>query len=163
MVTSPLIQAILDGKIDTVRSLIRTNPEMLGVCSEIGSFPYQIAVNNGLANQQTTLLRAKAPGSENFAHYSELLINYLGDISEGYACAGWLYDIEFIVWKIVFTNESVSDDYYGFNKIDDETKEDLHFLSQKAKGWAAWREEDHNAVFVSVEEWEKIWNERNFS
>lgn len=62
MITSPLIQAILDGKINVVRNLIKSNPEMLEIRSETGSLPYKIAVNKGLANQQTALLRAKAPG-----------------------------------------------------------------------------------------------------
>ncbi len=154
---------MLDGRIDEVRSLIKSNPEMLGIRSEIGSLPYQIAINKGLANQQTALLRAEAPGSENFTEYPDLIIHYLGDISEDYACAGWLFDIEFIVWKIAFENQSVADEPYGFNKIDEETKEDLRFLSQKAEGWAVWRDEDPEPVFIPLERWEKIWNERNFN
>ena len=72
---SSLIKAVLDGRIDKVRNLIKSNPEMLGIRSEIGSLPYQIAVKKGLANQQTALLRAEAPGAENFTNYSDLLVH----------------------------------------------------------------------------------------
>jgi hypothetical protein len=159
MITSPLIQAILDGRINMVRDLIRNNPEMLGIRSEIGSLPYQIACNKGLVNQQTALIRANAPGSENFKAYSALLIDYLSEISENYACAGWLIDIEFIIWKVVFTKQLLSDDCFRFNEIDEETKEDLRFLSQKANGWAGWTDDESEAVFVPLEKWKKMWEE----
>lgn len=162
MITSPLIQAVLDGRIDEVRNLIKKHPEMLGIRSESGSFPYQVAVKKGLANQQTALLRSEAPGSEDFTDYSGLLIHYLGDVSYCYALANWLYDIEFVVWKLAVLNEPISDKWYDLNAMDEETKEDLRFLSQKAKGWAAWGDNDREPVFVSLEKWEKIWNERNF-
>ncbi len=157
MITSPLIQAILDGRINIVRDLIKNNPEMLGICSEVGSLPYQIAVNKGLADQQTALLRAKALGSENFEDYSELLIHYLGDISYFYGLANWLYNIEFIVWKVVFNKELLSNYIEGCHEIDEETKEDLRFLSRKVKGWAVWRDGGREPVVVSDEEWNKIW------
>lgn len=160
MITSPLIQAILDGKIDVVRNLIKNNPEMLEIRSEIGSLPYEIAVDKGLADQRTALLRANAPGSESFEEYSELLIHYLGNISHDYACAGWLVDIEFIIWKIAFTNELLSDTTFRFNEIDEETKEDLRFLSQKVKGWAVWSDEDKEPVIVSFDKWNEIWENR---
>ena len=135
---------------------------MLGVRSETGSTPYQIAVNKGLANQQTALLRAEAPGSENFTDFSNLLIHYLSDLSYDYACANWLSGIEFIIWQIVFTDDPYSDEVFRWELIDEETKEDLRFLSRKAEGWAAWSNDEGDPAFVPLERWEKIWNERNF-
>lgn len=163
MITSPLIQAVLDGRIDVVRDLIKNHPEMLSIRSESGRFPYEVAVKKGLANQQTALLRAEAPGSENFAEFSSLLIHYLSDISYDYGCAGWLGNIEFVIWQIVFTDDPYSDEVVRWDMIDEETKKDLRFLCQKAKGWAAWSEVEHDSVFVPLEKWEKIWNERNFN
>ncbi len=159
MISSLLIQAILDGQINKVRDLIKNHPEMLGMRSETGNLPYQISINKGLANQQTALLRANAPDSEKFEDYSELLIHYLSDISENYACASWLADVEFTVWKIVFANELVSPDCYGFHEMDEETKEDLRFLSQKANGWIAWSDEDAEPLLVSIEQWKLMWEE----
>ncbi|MBS1794152.1 MAG: hypothetical protein JSS81_09875 [Acidobacteria bacterium] len=159
MITTPLIQAVLDGRIETVRSLIQTNPEMLGICSEVGSLPYRIAVNKGLANQQTALLRAAAPGSEDFSSWDGLLIYYMEDLSHDLGCAGWLSGIEFVLWRFVFTDEPmVGDDWLSRNleRLDEETKEDLRFLSRKAGGWAAWPEGEREPRFVTFEEWEKL-------
>lgn len=158
MITNPLIQAILDGEISTVRKLIKIEPKLLGVRSETGSLPYKIAVNKGLANQQSALLRAGAPGSEDFTEYSDLIIHYLGDISAD-ACASWLSGIEFIIWKSVFANGSLAAEIVGFSDLDEETKEDLRFLSRKAKGWVAWRDETREPVFVSTKEWMQIWED----
>jgi hypothetical protein len=158
MITSPLIQAVLDGEIDKVRSLIKNHPEMLGVRSENGSFPYQIAVKKGLASQQTALLRVEAPGGEYFTEYSDLLIHYLGDISNA-ACASWLRGIEFIVWKSVFADGSLASDIEGFHDLDEEAKKDLRFLSRKAQGWVGWTDKDEEPVFVPIEQWNEMWQE----
>ena len=57
-----------------------------------------------------------------------------------------------------FTNELLSDDIEEFSGMDEETKEDLRFLSHKAKGWAAWTDKDAEPVFVPIEQWKKIWD-----
>ncbi len=157
MKSNPLINAILEGNIKDVRDLVRNNPELLSIRSKVGSLPYKIAVNKGLANQTTVLLKANACGSENFNDYQGLLTQYISDISHDFVCASWLSGIEFKLWEIIFENQLIKDDYLGLNELDEETKGDLRFLSQKCNGWIMWSEEKGCTIFVSLEKWKSIW------
>ena len=156
MKNNPLITAILNGEIRKVRTIIKNNPELMDVRSSIGSLPYEIAVNKGLANQQTALLRANAAGSEKFKDYDQLLTHYISDISHDYGCASWLGGIEFALWKIVFENQSIKEDVFGFNKIDEEIKRDLRFLSRKCAGWAMWSEEEGDSIVIPLAIWKEV-------
>ncbi|MDP9310174.1 MAG: hypothetical protein M3R24_04645 [Chloroflexota bacterium] len=147
---SELIDAILKGDERRVRTLAETRPDLLYVRSFTGLFPVALARKAGRASMVVALLRAHAPDSEDPTNYPSLLIDYLSELSGTLWCAGWLADIEFIMWHSLVTGESPLGDLIEATALA-ETHADLRFLVEQCNGWVL--DHDDGARVIPLTEW----------
>jgi hypothetical protein len=77
-----------------------------------------------------------------------LLRNVMSGISEDYWCAGWLHNLEYLLWDAVI----------GKRKIcSPEQVEQLKYLSEKCGGWIIWDEQAKDERFVPMQEWLRLY------
>ena len=89
----------------------------------------------------------------------------MSDMSEDIWAAGWLVDLEFILWDVMTTGKHESEflsttyanEKYGWS-IPFEQIENLKQLSTLANGWWMWDDVEHHTKFVSLEKWKTIVN-----
>lgn len=72
----------------------------------------------------------------------------ISEISEEKWCAGWLIEIEHLVWRDVATGTR--------NEIDDAAAANLRVLSEIVGGWVHWPQGADGPTFVALDEWTAI-------
>ena len=154
-----LLKAIFDQKADRVRELAASQPALLSERSASGSLPFEVARSNGYIQITVALLRLSAPGSERLRDYGELLNDYFRHLSDSHACAGWLSNIEFIVWCIAVGEALPIEDVYGFLSLPADELADLRFLSERCQGWPHWDEQEERVGIVSLTRWQRLYRE----
>jgi hypothetical protein len=148
---SDLTDAILDGDIVRARVLIGERPELLKARSATGTLPLDLARRKGIAELEATLLVAGAQGDVPSRSPEDLLVSVLHELSDAHAAAGWLGELEFLVWAGVIGDDAIEDPY-NLSRLPRELASDLQALARKAGGWPAWREPD-GAALVTMETW----------
>lgn len=86
----------------------------------------------------------------------EQLSSKIWEISEAGYCAGWVEDIEFHLWKIVLNG---SETEFGVKTISEQEIANLRSLSEQSGGWWHWSDEENESVFVSLDEWQVIYQQ----
>jgi hypothetical protein len=158
-----LLTAILDRNVDRVREITVSQPALLSERSASGLWPFEVAHSSGYIQIATALLRQIAPGSERITEFGALLEDYFAHLSHSHACAGWLSDIEFILWGIVFSDALPIEDAYGFRNLTSDELADLRFLSERSQSWPYWDEREQRACMASLTRFEhlyRVWYER---
>ena len=148
---SDLTDAILDGDIVRVRVLLRERSELLKARSPTGTLPLDLARRKGISELEAALLVAGAPSDVAARSPEDLLVSVLQELSDSHAAAGWLGELEFLVWAGVIGDAAVKDPY-NLSRLPRELASDLQALASKAGGWPAWREPDGPAL-VTMETW----------
>jgi len=69
------------------------------------------------------------------------LARAMSDYSEEMWCAGWLIDLEYILWARVLEGEQA----------------DIKALADAAGGWIVWDDPDEGETFVPMAEWLEIY------
>ena len=154
-----LLTAILDQKVERVRELAATQPALLSERSASGELPFEVAHSSGYIQIAVALLRQSAPGSERLSNYAELLQDYFAHLSHSHACAGWLSDIEFIIWCISVGDALPIEDVYGFRGLTSDELADLQFLSGRCQGWPYWDERKRRVCIASLTRWQYLYRE----
>ena len=156
MTLNPLQQAILDGRTEDVRRIASSRPELLVQLTEVGTPALALAVARGVPiGSAIALLRAGAPGAEAPHDWAELLRDYMRELSESCSCAGWLVELEFLLWYRVTTTAALPahrDGMGGVTSLSDGCLGDLEFLARRAGGWWAWSDAE-GPKFVTMETW----------
>lgn len=80
---------------------------------------------------------------------ADLLRKLMSWISEEQWCAGWLHDIEYILWDAVVGRRK---DICNPQEI-----EQLKYLSDKCGGWIIWDEQAKDERFVPMGEWLRLY------
>jgi hypothetical protein len=151
---NPVQQAILAGDTERARECAAENPELLGSVTGAGMSILTLARANGRAATVVAMIRAGAPGAEATEDWQDLLHACIAQVSQDHAAAGWLADLEFLVWRVVANREpSEEDDPFGFSRIPNAQLDDLRFLAEKCGGW--WTHEG----FVTMETWRHRYDE----
>lgn len=78
-----------------------------------------------------------------------LLVKAMSGISEEYWCAGWLHDLEYILWDAVIGRRK--------GPCSTQDLEQLKYLSEKCDGWIIWDEQEKDQRFVPIEEWLRLY------
>ncbi len=90
----------------------------------------------------------------------EVLLHRMQDYSEDYHCAGWLSDLEFLLWEKQ-TGEGKSPDV----QVRDKMRAELRVLAKVAGGWWVYEDDTQpgqpGPVFVSMERWLQILKNQN--
>ncbi|PSB30116.1 hypothetical protein C7B70_17115 [Chlorogloea sp. CCALA 695] len=80
----------------------------------------------------------------------------ISEISEAGYCAGWTRDVEFYLWKIVIDG---SETEFGVKTISEQDIANLRTLAKQSGGWWHWFKKENNAVFVTLDEWQEIYQQ----
>ena len=86
----------------------------------------------------------------------EQLSSKIWEISEAGYCAGWTDNIEFFLWQAVLNS---SETEFGVKTITEQEIANLRSLSEQSGGWWHWSDEENEAVFVSLDEWQVIYQQ----
>lgn len=82
-----------------------------------------------------------------------LLLDIMSDISEEYYCAGWLVDLEYMLWHAVETEERS----FGFGEIPNHQIEAMKEYASACGAWWVFSEEFKGNILVPLDEWRKIY------
>ena len=150
-----LTQAILDGNITRVRALVRDTPSLLSEPSSNGTLPLDLAREKGRLDVEVTLVMAGAPTAQPLRPAGQLLEMALSELSEDHARAGWIVDLEYLVWTSVVGAgaEIVEHDTFGLGRLGRDVASELGELANRAGGWVAWDSESHAPALVTMETW----------
>jgi hypothetical protein len=93
-------------------------------------------------------MNASAIPSDHPAHKHLVahLRDRMAEISESYWCAGWLIDLEFVLWHAIHGGR----DFRAFAGLSDDELRELKELSELVGGW-----HDHDR-FIPIDEWRTI-------
>ena len=151
------VQAVLDGKPQELRRLLQENSESIGARSPTGKSLLSLALDVGVAESVAVLLRAGAPGTEEFTDYAGLLGDYISEVSEEWTCAGWLNGIEFVVWSLVCGDCASYEftEYHDPLSLSGAQRREWLFLYEKAGGWPTFER------FMPSAEWEALYARGN--
>lgn len=78
------------------------------------------------------------------------LATYMSDLSEEFWCAGWMRDLEFMLWSVIEGEEADASLTLTRNQL-----ATLKSLSNACKGWIVFRR-DTQETFVSMTEWMQL-------
>jgi hypothetical protein len=78
------------------------------------------------------------------------LATYMSDLSEEFWCAGWMRDLEFMLWSVIEGKEADASLTLTRNQL-----ATLKSLSNACKGWIVFRR-DTQETFVSIPEWVQL-------
>ena len=148
-----LSQAILDGCVSEVRTLVKKDPSMLKNTSFSGGTMLQLAQNKGVIETIVVLLYANAPGADSYDNYEDLLEAYMMEISYSWTSTSWHMGIEFIIWSLVVGDQASFEfsEYHNPFSLGQVEKAEWLFLAKKAKGWPT------DEKFLPFESWEKLY------
>lgn len=153
-----LLDAILSHDLASIRSILRSHPELVAVRSHAGDLPIDIAKSSGDSFTYVCLLRANAPSDKPDSNdFAQLLIDYIADLSDLHACAGWLVDIEFMVYASISGDHLRGDDIYGFGKLNQETIADLRYLLNFCHQWPHWDPDENGVRAIPIAQWNTLY------
>jgi len=78
-----------------------------------------------------------------------LLINVMSAISEERWCAGWMQNLEYVLWDAVIGRR---EDICSPEEI-----KQLKYLSEKCGGWIVWDEQAKGERFVPMQDWVRLY------
>jgi hypothetical protein len=110
--------------------------------------------SNNLKSIMASLKEIAATVNTEVLDPKEQLYLEIGDISEAGYFAGWMRDIEFYLWKIILDG---SETEFGFKTISEQEIANLKILSEQSCGWWYWSDEENRAVFIPLDEWQRIY------
>ena len=82
------------------------------------------------------------------------LHDLMSDISEDCWCAGWMDDLEYRLWKMCVGGSRE----YGQDRVSEAQIQLLRELSKRCGGWIIFHDITEE-TFVSLREWEELYNE----
>jgi hypothetical protein len=84
------------------------------------------------------------------------LCNLMSDISEAGWAAGWMEDLEYVLWYAIFNGPA----NYGYKFIDEQTILQLKQLSEKADSWIVF-DDDTRETAVTIPVWQEMFRAVN--
>lgn len=152
-----LMSAIYDRRLDEARAASDKHPDWLLQRTPNGEVPFEVAKALSYIDIAVTLLRRMPQDVP--VDYGNLLDQLMGDLSDHFACAGWLREIEFILWCLVSGDDLPVTDHYGFSKLNQEDLADLRFLSERGHCWPMWVSDRGHVVLVGLTEWTALYRQ----
>jgi len=150
----PIILAILNGDIGTVRKILVEDSDAARLTSETGRTPLQVAYAAGRFPMCAALLRC-SPHDLNQIPVSanELLESLIRDFSQSTLCSSWNENIEFDLWALVTEDSGYQLVYERYLRMDRESLLDIGWIAGQAGGWFHWPDSEDSPVFIDAAEW----------
>lgn len=131
-------------------------PRLLESRTEVGTTVVALARQTGDTPMLVAVLRAadQAPPA---AAARDLLNDLMSDISQAIVCAGWLRDLEFLLWELLESG-TLPDalDPWGFRALTAADRTDLRWLADLAGGWWRWSDDSNAEVFIETSAWRDL-------
>lgn len=83
------------------------------------------------------------------------IYDFMSELSEDCYCAGWLLGTEAACWEAVVDGGT----RWGIGMITADEAAELKLLSDAAGGWWHWPEDGRKPEFVSIAEWQRIYDQ----
>jgi hypothetical protein len=80
---------------------------------------------------------------------AKLLVKVMSGISEERWCAGWMHNLEYMLWDVVTGRRE--------GICSPEEIEQLKYLSEKCGGWIIWDEQAKGERFISMQDWLRLY------
>ena len=93
---------------------------------------------------------------EQLQRHRKELAELMSDISEEAYCAGWMQDLEFVLWSALDSGPTE----YGRTFICSEKINRLKVLSKKIEGWIFF-DDKLGEKFITLQEWKIIYEQKN--
>jgi hypothetical protein len=88
------------------------------------------------------------------------LYRFMHSISEGYACTGWVHDLEFKLWEMAqnlipfpLISKRLAPYLAGY----------LKELANAANGWWIWDDQILDKKFIDLDQWKEIYDKKSKS
>jgi hypothetical protein len=78
-----------------------------------------------------------------------LLVKVMSGISEERWCAGWMHNLEYMLWDAVTGRRE--------DICSPKEMEQLKYLSEKSGGWIIWDEQTKGERFVPMQDWLRLY------
>lgn len=144
-----LMRAILGRDVARVREVARDAPDLLHTRSPDGSYPVELARRVGRVDSEIALARAGAAGVQR--EPCELLLDYIGELSSDYFCAGWMSGIEIELWRVAVLQSPREDDILA--DLSEESCLDVRYISEKCGAWWGWPSGQTGPRLYPLSEW----------
>ena len=80
------------------------------------------------------------------------LIDVMQGLSEDYWCAGWMYDLEYVLWSCVLDPQNAN--FGPCGPLEPNEVDYLTRASREAGGWARWSD-PQGITFIELAAWEQ--------
>lgn len=159
----PLLCAALAGETEVARAIWIHSPQMRSARGAAGESAAELALAAGHSATAVALLRSAGEPLPSTVEPRGLLERMMSEISEAIACAGWLENLEHLLWHVAHSTSVLPEnlDPCGFRRLTSSTCEDLRWLARLSGGWYAFT--DERPAFFPLPEWSVIhqrWAER---
>jgi ankyrin repeat protein len=150
----PIIHAILNGNIASVRKILAEDSNAIRQKSETGRTPIQVAYAAGNFPMCAALLKnsphdiAQIPIS-----VAELLEELIRDFSQSTLCSSWNQNIEFDLWALITEDSEYKLVYAEYLEVNRESLSEMRWVAEWAKGWFHWADSEDSPVFIDADEW----------
>lgn len=74
----------------------------------------------------------------------------MSEVSEDHYAAGWLVNLEFILWRLIFEN---TEEGFGFGPLSFENRSRLIELTHRCQGWWIYSASISGRKFLTYDEW----------
>lgn len=148
-----LLRAALYGHTEVARAIWTKSPALRSARGANGESAAELALAAGHFGTAVGLFRAEALVLPEKRDPEALLGEVMSELSEAFACAGWLNDLEHYLWHLADGKETLpkSVDYAGFSSLPTTVREDLLWLSRLCGGWIRYGQ--CGPEFISAEAW----------
>jgi hypothetical protein len=140
-----LLKAVKEQNLEKIRKRFATNPELKKATRKKKEQLYnsiltddQIWVRETSHNRVlVTLLRHFDDKEYLVKHHKKIIPDYISEVSEDYYCAGWLIDIEFMLYKASIGKSRK----FGFSTLNKDDTKDIKYLYQTTSMWAIYEDD----------------------
>ena len=148
---NPLIRAAMYGQTEVARAISKHSPAMRSALGANGESPAQLALAAGHIGTAVALFRSDGIVSSQGA--ASLLEATMSELSEAIACAGWLDNLEHLLWHVSRSDSPLPEnvDLWGFGRIAPPVGDDLRWLSDLSDGW--FHVPDGKVEFIRIVDW----------
>ena len=149
-----LLRAAMYGQREVARAIWHNSPDLRSTRGANGESPVALALAAGHFGTAVALLRAESPEALACRDPAAILEGAMSELSDEVACAGWLKDLEHLLWHVAHSAEVLPDsiDYSGFSDLPPLVREDLAWLSIMCGGWVHYGE--GGTEFLPASAWE---------
>jgi hypothetical protein len=149
--TDPLLRAALSGETEVARAISIHSPAMRSTRGASGESPAQLAIAAGHVGTAVALFRVESQSLPDDQDAADLLQRLMSEMSEAFACAGWLDDLEHLLWDVVNSTEKSTS---VFSNLTQTARADLRWLAEQCHCWFRYGAEGPEPV--NVESWRSL-------